>query len=322
MGSDPPRPPTTRRSKPRGSSGADDNLPEGRACGTMEAHHRLLERSALYSQNLLELEEFTSRSGPAAWAAARRGVTTIPVVVHVVASKDSDKLSDEQVKSQIEVLNEDFRAHNADRKNVPAVWKDLIADCQVEFALAKRDPNNAASSGIVRVKTSRKSFTNDDSVKSARGGGADPWPSDRYLNIWTCALEGVQGYTHFPGGPASTDGVVIRASSFGRGGSAVQPFDRGRTATHEIGYWLNLRHTWGDVLDCSSTDNVDDTPNQKTPNYGKPTFPHVSCKNGPHGDMFMNYMDYVDDSAMHLFTIGQAARIGATLTKTRTKLGT
>jgi hypothetical protein len=131
---------------------------------------------------------------------------------------------------------------------------------------------------------------------------------------------GLLGYAQFPGGPAATDGVVILNTAFGSVGTAAAPYNLGRTATHEIGHWLNLRHIWGDTEDCSGSDFVDDTPNAQQPNYGKPTFPHVSCNNAPNGDMFMNYMDYVDDDAMVMFTKGQIARMQATLAGPRNSL--
>jgi hypothetical protein len=142
--------------------------------------------------------------------------------------------------------------------------------------------------------------------------------------MWVCQLGGgLLGYAQFPGGPAATDGVVILHSAFGTTGTAAPPFHLGRTATHEIGHWLNLNHIWGDDgTGCSGTDNVADTPNQGGGNTGKPTFPHVSCGNGPNGDMFMNYMDYVDDDAMFMFTAGQATRMQACLDGPRSLIGT
>ena len=133
------------------------------------------------------------------------------------------------------------------------------------------------------------------------------------------------GYAQFPGGPEDTDGVVIRNTAFGAKGTAQGPFDKGRTTTHEIGHFLNLSHIWGEsrIPTCSDSDFIDDTPNQFSPNNGKPTFPHISCDNGPHGgDMFMNYMDYVDDDSMFTFSHGQVARMQAVLASERTELGT
>ena len=172
-------------------------------------------------------------------------------------------------------------------------------------------------------RPTRTSFGSDDSVKSASTGGAAAWPADRYLNVWTCSLSGgLLGYAQFPGGPAKTDGVVILNRAFGKIGSVASPFNLGRTTTHAVGHWLNLNHIWADTIDCSGTDYVDDTPNAATPNFGKPTFPHITCTNGPNGDMFMNYMDYVDDDTMVMFTTGQVARMQAALDGARSHLGT
>jgi hypothetical protein len=225
------------------------------------------------------------------------------------------------VRSQITALNKDYSAKNPDRASTPAVWKGLIGDSGIRFKLARKDPNGKSTSGITRTKTSQTSFNDDDGVKSSSTGGVDPWPTDRYLNIWVCALgDGLLGYAQFPGGPASTDGVVILNTAFGTKGTASAPFNKGRTTTHEVGHFLNLRHIWGDTEDCSGTDFVADTPNAQGPNFGKPSFPHISCSNGPNGDMFMNYMDYVDDDAMFMFTSQQISRMHATLEGPRSSL--
>jgi hypothetical protein len=182
------------------------------------------------------------------------------------------------------------------------------------FKLADRDPDGAATSGITRTSTSVAAFGDDDAVKSAASGGADAWPADRYLNMWVCHLQDLLGYAQFPGGPVHTDGVVIDYRAFGTNGTAEVPFNLGRTAVHEVGHWLNLFHIWGDDgTGCAGTDQVDDTPNQAGPNTGNPSFPHVTCDNGPEGDMFVNFMDYVDDRSMVMFTIGQVERMHAAL---------
>jgi hypothetical protein len=139
--------------------------------------------------------------------------------------------------------------------------------------------------------------------------------------VWVCSLSGgLLGYAQFPGGPAQTDGVVVLNRAFGTTGTASAPFDGGRTAVHEVGHYLNLRHIWGDRNDCTGNDFVADTPRARQANTGKPTFPHITCDNGPHGDMFMNYMDYVDDDAMYMFTLGQIARMNAALAGPRSGL--
>ena len=281
----------------------------------MQAHERLSEKYTGYRDNQDRIERHTERSVLSGEAERfRLQLITIPVVVHIVYSEEVQNISDEQVASQITVLNADYRAANNDTTKVPAVWKGLVADAKVRFALATEDPNGQSTSGITRTQSTRSSFPPDDSVKSASGGGVSPWPTDRYLNLWVCNLsDDLLGYAQFPGGPVRTDGVVILYSAFGTLGAAASPFNLGRTATHEVGHWLNLRHIWADTLGCGGTDHVQDTPNAKGPNYGKPKFPHITCNNGPSGDMFINYMDYVDDDSMFMFTLGQVTRMNATL---------
>ena len=148
--------------------------------------------------------------------------------------------------------------------------------------------------------------------------GSNAWPRDSYMNFWSCNLGGgLLGYAQFPGGPAATDGVVMLYSTVGSISSpgTASPYNLGRTATHEVGHWLNLRHIWGDA-NCGN-DLVADTPTQQTDNGGCPSFPHVTCSNGPNGDMFMNYMDYVNDAAMFMFTRDQATRMNAALSVSR-----
>jgi len=292
-----------------------------RICGAPEVHQRLLQDPE-YQRRRIAIEQHLARFLLYDLARNRTGTTEIPVIVHVVYSTNDGNISDGQIQSQIDVLNLDYRANNPDRGKVPGVWSSLVADARVQFALAQTDPAGNPTTGITKTATTRQSFGTDDAVKSAATGGADPWPSDRYLNLWVCQLGGgLLGYAQFPGGPPATDGVVILHSAFGTNGTAKAPFNLGRTATHEIGHWLNLIHIWGDRLDCKGTDDVDDTPPAQAPNYGKPSFPHVSCNNGPNGDMFMNYMDYVDDDSMFMFTPGQAARMAATLDGPRTGIG-
>lgn len=284
-------------------------------CGTVKLHKRLLKESRDYAKRCEEIKKFTEDyvNYPEQWT--ERGIIRIPVVVHVVFNTEEQNISDEQIRSQIEVLNQDFRATNPDTREVPEVWQDLIGDARLQFALANRDPNGNPTNGIIRVATDVTEFTQDEeNVKFTATGGSDAWPSDRYLNIWVCPLANELGYATFPGAPANIDGVVIDYQAFGTTGTANPPYNLGRTATHEIGHWLNLFHIWGDDDGrCDGTDEVEDTPNQAGPNFGCPEFPHITCDNGPNGDMFVNYMDYVDDGCMHMFTRGQIARMKATL---------
>jgi Pregnancy-associated plasma protein-A len=291
-----------------------------RKCGCMSVHYWLLEQHPSYRARQMALEHAFS-AGRRAPLAKPAKPYEISVVVHVLFPTSAHKCSKAQVQSQIGVLNEDFRAKNPDRTKTPSVWAGLVADAMVEFKLATKDPDGASTDGILYVPTTVAEFGQNDSMKSKARGGSNPWPTDRYLNIWVCPLkDNLLGYAQFPGGPKATDGVVINNFAFGTSGTAVAPFNLGRTCTHEVGHYLNLRHIWGDTEDCSGSDFVADTPNAEEPNYGTPTFPTISCSNGPSGDMFMNYMDYVDDAAMFMFTPEQVARMHATLVGPRKSL--
>ena len=300
-------------------------MPTRRACGSLQAHFGLVDRYPAFKANQAKIQDFTHRCIRGE-VATRAGITRIPIVVHVVHHTEAENISDDQVHGQIATLNQDFRATNADLSRVPDPFKDLAADARIEFELASRDPDGNPTTGITRTRTNRASFRHvDDGVKSSQTGGIDPWDTRTYLNIWVCTLAGgILGYAQFPGGPPETDGVVILHRAFGTTGTATAPFDRGRTTTHEIGHYLNLSHIWGEsrFATCADDDYVSDTPVQLDKNFGKPTFPHLSCDGQPHGDMFMNYMDYVDDEAMFLFTREQALRMAAALTDPRKDLGT
>jgi hypothetical protein len=272
----------------------------------MAAHMALLESYAPYRARQAELEQLTVARRELAAAVPKR--VTVDVVVNVVYQTDEQNVSSAQIKSQIAVLNRDYAAANPDKSKVPEAWKGLVTDSRLRFRLAR----------TTRRRTTKASFTTDDSVKRRASGGIAPYRPATHLNLWVCALSGgVLGYAQFPGGPAATDGVVIDYRAFGTQGSAQAPFNLGRTATHEVGHYFNLRHIWGDTEDCSGSDLVADTPNAAGPNFGKPSFPTVTCSNGPNGDMFMNYMDYVDDAAMFLFTSQQVVRMRTTLDSAR-----
>jgi len=296
-----------------------------RSCGTVQNYFRQVDLYPALRDNQRRLERMTAGARQRGLAAAPAFPRQIPVVVHVLHATAADDVSDEQIASQVAVLNEDYSNTNTDLSKVPDPFKEAVGNPGLEFFLATVDPAGAATNGITRTQTSRGAFGVDDSMKADASGGKSPWDTERYLNLWICRLDGgVLGYAQFPGGPPETDGVVIATTAFGRGGSAQGPFDLGRTATHEVGHWLNLSHIWGEarIPTCDDTDFVDDTPSQLGPNFDKPAFPSVSCPNQPHGDMFMNYMDYVDDDAMFMFSKQQVMRMHAALEFARSKLGT
>lgn len=255
----------------------------------------------------------------------------IPVVVHILHRGEpvgtGRNISDAQILSQIDVLNEDFRRLNADRVNTPAAFQPVAGDPNFEFRLACIDPNENPTNGITRTFANRNQFfplqninPQDGSIneqatgiKFTAQGGTDAWATDRYLNIWVCDMgNGLIGYGQFPDEypvKANTDGVVMLFNAFGRVGNVLPGLNLGRVTCHEVGHWLNLRHIWGDA-NCGN-DFVDDTPTQQTANRGCPGFPHITCSNGPNGDMFMNYMDYTENGCQNIFTNGQNLRMRA-----------
>ena len=234
-------------------------------------------------------------------------VIKIPVVVHILYHYPSEKISDEQVHKQLEILNNCFRRKNADSSNTPAVFKSLAADCEIEFVLARSDAKRRSTTGINRKYTPITSWKNNDQMKFSATMGADAWDANSYLNIWVCNLDRMAGYSSFPGGPAEKDGIVMDFESFGVSGTAS--YGMGKTLVHEAGHWLGLKHLWGDEL-CGD-DGVDDTPKQASYTPGCPKTIRITCGNGPNGDMYMNYMDFTSDQCMNLFTKGQKARMHA-----------
>lgn len=238
-------------------------------------------------------------------------VITIPVVIHVLYNAPGENISDDQIRSQIEVLNKDFGKLNTDINLVPQPFAPHAADTRIQFALAKADPEGRATTGIVRKKTAQTSWKQDDKMKYNISGGDDAWDSHSYLNIWVCNLNrSLLGYSTFPGAAPDKDGVVIRTDVFGNININSAVYNKGRTTTHEVGHWLNLKHLWGDS-NCGD-DNVDDTPQQRTYNSGCSSFPQVNpdgCNPDPNGDMFMNFMDFSDDACILMFTWGQKQRM-------------
>lgn len=278
-----------------------------RNCGSMEHLNWMILNDPEVQQRMSQIEQQTSEFANHMNNDDRQ-LVTIPVVVHVLYKSATANISDAQIQSQIQVMNEDFKKLNADAINTPSIF--TASDPNIQFCLASVDPSGNATNGITRTATSVTSFSTNDAMKYAAQGGKDAWPASQYLNIWVCTLSNsILGYAQFPGGAAATDGVVIDYRYFGTTGTATAPFNLGRTVTHEVGHWLNLRHIWGDA-NCGS-DLVDDTPTHNTANYGCPTYPHLSTCSGSPVEMTMNYMDYTDDGCMYMFTNGQAVRMQA-----------
>ena len=297
---------------------------DGRSCHADENLERLLAENPEAQQRMRNIETFTQEYIKNQSTQRTEGeVYTIPVVVHVLYRTSAENVSNAQIQSQIDVLNADFRRTNSDYTLTPSEFAGSVADSEIEFVLATTDPNGNPTSGITRTSTNKTSFATNDEMKFTAQGGKDAWNTKKYLNIWVCNMSGgILGYAQFPGsGAANTDGVVILTTAFGSTGNVNAPFNKGRTATHEVGHWLNLRHIWGDG-NCSADDFVSDTPIAAASNGGCPSYPSKSCSNngGFTSDMFMNYMDYTNDACMYMFTTGQKNRMRAVLTGFRSEL--
>lgn len=248
------------------------------------------------------------------WIAKQGMNYVIPVVVHVLYSSAMENIPKEQILSQIKVLNEDFNHKNKDTTLTDLGFRNLTTGIGIDFRLATIDPEGKPTDGINRISMSGSPFSEDFITEVIKPNTI--WEVNQYLNIWVCNIEkGVLGFSQFPRssglegipldvGRMNTDGVVINYVAFGTLGTVKAPFNKGRTATHEIGHWLGLRHIWGDG-DCSASDYCEDTPPVGGPNFG--------CNYGKSGckslAMVENFMDYTNDSCMNMFTINQKERI-------------
>jgi len=289
-------------------------------CATTEYNAALMKQDPNFKKNLDDFEQLVQRRMAADKSWKKTGTITIPVVFHILYSNASHNISNARIMAQMDVLNEDYSATNADIVNVPAAFQNDISSIGVEFCLAQRDPQGNSTDGIIRKQTTTGSFSTNNAIKFDSQGGDNAWPSTDYLNIWVGNLSnGLLGYAQFPGGSPATDGVVILYSATGGPAApgTATPYHLGRSATHEIGHWMNLRHIWGDS-NCGN-DFCADTPTQDGSNFGCPNFPNISNCSGsaPNGDMFMNYMDYVNDNCMIMFSNDQSTRANTSITTTR-----
>jgi len=287
-----------------------------RACISFEYQEQEIAKDPMLSQRIAAIEAFSRNSLNKEFRNSNNSgdagvipVIRIPVVVHILYSKADQNISEAQIRSQIDVLNKDFRRANLDAINTPLGFQKLAADCIIEFELANVDPHGRVTSGIIRKQTGVQSFGSDDRIKFSSQGGDDAWDADRYLNIWVSnTTTGLLGYSSVVGITKPKDGIVIKNTAFGTTGIATAPYNKGRTTTHEVGHWLGLRHIWGDQY-CGN-DWVDDTPPQQGPSRGCPNGTVVSCNNaGAGGNMYMNYMDLTNDECMNMFTMGQREKM-------------
>ncbi len=252
-------------------------------------------------------------------------IAEIPVVVHVLYKTSTQNISNAKIQSQIRILNEDYQKLNANVNQTISQFLPLATDAKIVFKLATVDPQGKNTSGINRKSTTKNGFdyTANEAKKSSLGG-IDAWPTDQYLNLWVVntityqGQGGTLGYAQFPGGDPATDGVVIVYNAFGDVQPLIAPYDKGRTATHEIGHWLGLYHLWGKNNDgCNAADDdlISDTPMQSEATAGCDKTKNT-CGNL---NMIQNFMDYTDDACMTLFTKEQVDKIHYTLQTYRNK---
>ena len=268
-----------------------------RGCASQEVLEAQMKADPTLALRMNKIEAFTEN----AMLSGRlvNGKVEIPVVVNVLYRTTAENISLAQIQSQIDVLNKDFNAANSDYNSVPSAFSGVKANVGITFVLQS----------VKRRSTTVTSWSTNDAMKKSATGIVPTTPTT-VLNMWSCNMGGgILGYAQFPGGASATDGVVIDNNAFGTTGTVASPFNLGRTATHEVGHWMNLRHIWGDAT-CGS-DLVSDTPTHNTANYGVPAYPHYSTCTGTPVEMTMNYMDYTDDSGMYMFSNGQKSRMAA-----------
>lgn len=302
-------------------------------CGFDERLHALENADAAKAR---ERAEFEARLQD--WIARHPEARTteatyiIPTVVHCIQASSTPVVTDACVQSQIDVLNEDFQALNADSSVIPAEFQAIFGNCSIEFCLATIDPSGNPTNGIVRIVDPTHATGHTQANEAAMKGLSD-WDPTKYFNIWVPQTlgGGLLGYATFPsslGSAPQLDGIVLSGEYFGRGGCGLSPFDLGRTATHEAGHWLGLYHTFesgcagNDAATCASAgDRVCDTPPTSSANFGCPGVQNT-CTETPvdHNDQTHNYMDYGDDRCIVMFTDGQAAVMQAVLNTTRASL--
>lgn len=280
-------------------------------CGNKEIQARIQQHPD-YENHLLEKEKLIKNFS----FNKMDTVIYIPVVVHVIWRTTSENISNQQIQSQIDVLNLDYRKRNPDTTNVVSGFSK--SDVKIEFVLAVLDPDGNTTNGITRTQTNVDDIGNTSQYYNL----VPAWNSRRYLNIWVCDVgDFLLGFAYPPNTPGVSlqeDGLVIGSQYFGTTGSVVAPYNLGRTTTHEIGHYFDLLHPWGNDRNpsCSSDDMITDTPNQGVEIYDCPNT-HTSCGSA---DMLSNFMGYIDDGCMGNFTLGQKERMRMALYTQRDSL--
>ncbi|MFC4818221.1 zinc metalloprotease [Flavobacterium sp. GCM10023249] len=274
------------------------NATAHRGCASHEVLERQMRENPELASKMAQIEKFSNEAMKTGRLV--NGKIEIPVVFNVLYRTSAENISLAQLQSQIDVLNKDFNAANSDYNTANNPYSTVRANIGITFVLDQ----------VIRKSTTKSSWGTNDVMKNAKRGGIAPTSPTTKLNIWVCTIGGgILGYAQFPGGSSATDGVVLDSKYTGNTGTATAPFNLGRTATHEVGHWMNLRHIWGDAT-CGN-DQVADTPVHDTANYGVPAVGHRSTCTGTPLEMYMNYMDYTDDRGMYMFSLGQKSRMDA-----------
>ncbi len=307
-------------------------------CGYDIATQGMAERYPSYQTAVQKTFEAAKRLGKEARVQRSMEVYTIPTVVHVVWKEGEENIPDSLIHSQIEVLNEDYRRLNANASDIRPIFEDVVGDPMVEFELVD----------IVRVETQEEFaidlFSNGlpDNVKRTAQGGSDAWDTEKYFNLWVCKIQPITigpvtigqvlGYAyppmdlaHWPAGvnapSPDVEGVVVDYRTIGRNnpfeidpGTGSPLETKGRTATHEVGHYLGLRHIWGDGGNplgggdsCGADDGVEDTPNTAGQSEYDCDTTRNTCNDGMNDlpDMIENFMDYSAETCQNSFTQGQ-----------------
>lgn len=284
-----------------------------RLCGTDSLYRQALTNPEVRKQRE-ELEKFTQYFIENKLYQQEKDVKVIPVVFHVIHNYGEENISKAQILDALRIINEDYKLLNTDQGDVISQFQGIIGNPQIEFRLARKDPNGQCTDGITRT-ASTLTFSASDNVKDLIS-----WNTNKYLNIWIVdALEsGAGGYSYLPGTTINANyrGIVLVHSQLGSIGTSSGTNFSARTLTHEIGHFMNLLHTWGYSnepavsTNCSMDDDVTDTPNT-IGSLLTCDLAQVSCSSL---DNVQNYMDYATCAIM--FTQGQVARMLAALNST------
>ena len=261
------------------------------------------------------------------------GVVTIPVVFHVIYANAAQNIPDTRIFEQLNVMNQDFGRTNLDAANTRAMFQSVAANTEIQFCLAQRTPQGAATNGILRVPTTNSTLPNNPNSISPE------WDRTKYLNVYIGNLSGgLLGYANLPPGISGNDHIVVLFSSVGGPNAlgTINGYNLGRTVTHEIGHWLNLQHTFnggcsglsgntcmgsGDfVCDTPPISNATSNCPTNNPNTCTETSPFPAPYIGHMVNQFENYMDYSTDVCMNMFTEGQSTRMNAAITLYRSSL--